>query len=89
MSNKYKMICGCEICILVKGMKNDLNAYMSILIRKFKSKKDKNAKAKAKTYKKSIYDNNGHLHEYPKKILLCIQCPSIENFNMTHMGCIL
>ena len=89
MSNKYKMMCGCEICILVKGMQNDLNAYRLLLLRKFENKNGKKAKMKAKAYKKYVYDNDEHLHVHPKKALLCIQCPPIENFNVPHMGCII
>ena len=52
MSNKYKMMCGCEICILIKGMQKDLNAYRLILMKLNESKKSKIAKRKAKLYKK-------------------------------------
>ena len=65
ISNKYEMMRGCDICILVKGMQNYLNVYMLTLIRKFESKKGRKAKSKAKTYKKSVHDNNEHLHEHP------------------------
>ena len=83
------MMCGCEICILVKGMQNDLNAYRLLLLRKFESKNGSRAKTKAKAYKKYVYNNDEHLHVHPKKVLLCIQCPPIENFNVPHMGCII
>ena len=27
MTNKYKEMCGCEICISIKSLQNDLNSY--------------------------------------------------------------
>ena len=35
ISKKYKMMCRCEICILLKGMQNGLNVYRLIFIRNF------------------------------------------------------
>ena len=70
MSNKYKMMCGCEICILIKGMQNDLNAYRLLLLRKFENKNGKKAKIKAKAYKKYAYDNDEHLYVHPKKSIV-------------------
>ena len=83
------MMRGYEICILEKGIQNDLNAYRLLLLRKFESKNVTKAKIKAKVYKKYVYDNDEHLRVHPKIAFLCIQCPSIENFNVPHMGCII
>ena len=66
-TNKYKMMCECEICILVKGKQNKLNAYKLLLIRKFENENGKKTKIKAKAYKKYVYDNDEHLHVHPKK----------------------
>ena len=83
------MMCGYKICLLVKGMQNDLNACKLILVRKFECKNGKKEKSKGKAYKKFIYANNEHLHQHQKKYLLYIQCLLVEKFNVPHMGCIL
>ena len=87
MSNKYKQMCGCEICIMAKSHQLDLNAYrLSLLRRLEKSGIDRE---KSRLYKHSIYKDNKHLHIHPKDALKCIQCPNVTGFSTPKMECIL
>ena len=87
MSNKYKQMCGCEICIVIKSLQSDLNQYrLSHLHRLEKSKIDS---VRTKEYRQTIYKNNKHIHSHPKEALLTIQCPPVFGFQVPHMKFIL
>ena len=87
MSDKYKEMCGCEICIMAKSHQSDLNAYRLYMLKRMqKSKVDTNTTG---LYKYAVYRNNKHLHEKPKDALQCIQCPPLDGFSVPQMKCIL
>jgi len=70
MSDKYKEMCGCEICIMANTHLSDLNAYkLSMLKRLQKSKVDTNATS---LYQYDVYHDNKHLNEKLKYALQSI-----------------
>ena len=78
MSDKYKQMCGCEICILAISLQNDLNSYrLSHLRRLQRSRIDV---VKTNEYRTQIYNNDKHVHPHPKVALRCIQCPPVDGF---------
>ena len=87
MSDKYKQMCGCEICIMATGLQNDLNSYRLVHLRRLKQSRIDIIKANE--YQKQVYNNGIHLHPHPKDALLCIQCPPVDGFQVPHMKCIL
>ena len=87
MSDKYKQMCGCEVCILATSLQNDLNSYRLFHLRRLE--KSRIDITNTNNYRKQIFKDGKHIHPHPKDALQLIQCPPIEGFNIPHMQCIL
>ena len=87
MTDKYKQMCGCEVCIMSTGLQNDLNSYRLSHLRRLEDSRIDIRKANE--YRKKVYNNGIHMHPHPKDALLCIQCPPVDGFHVPHMKCIL
>ena len=77
MTDKYKQMCGCEVCILAVSLQNDLNTYRLSLIRRMQQSRID--RIKTNEYRSQVYNNNKHVHPHPKDALLCIQYPPVDS----------
>ena len=87
MTDKYKQMCGCEVCILAISLQNDLNSYRLTHLRRLE--KSRIDIISTNNYRKQIYKDEKHVHPHPKDALRLIQCPPVDGFQVPHMKCIL
>ena len=87
MSDKYKQMCGCEVCILATSLQNDFNSYRLYHLRPLE--KSRIDITNTNNYRKQIFKDGKHIHPHPKDALQLIQCPPVEGFQVPHMKCIL
>ena len=87
MTDKYKQMCGCEVCILAIILQNDLNSYRLTHLRRLE--KSRIDVTNTSNYRKQIYKDGKHVHPHPKYALRLIQCPPVNEFQVPHMNCIL
>jgi hypothetical protein len=83
MTERYKQMCGCEICIVVRSMQSSLNIYRLDLLKRLRNdastfrpntRNRRIATERAEAYAGAIYPNGQHIHGRPKDALQAIQC---------------
>ena len=83
MTDKYKQMCGCEVCILATSLQNDLNSYRLYHLRRLE--KSRIDITNTNNYRKQIFKDEKHIHPHLKDALQLIQCPPVEGFQVPHM----
>lgn len=100
MTGRYKVTCGCKICITIKQQQESLNLFRLRVLRSLNGKvasfanntrscQESAAEEKANNYRNEIYKNGKHLHEKPKDAMKTIMCPNVDGFGLPHMRCTL
>ena len=102
MSPRYKVMCGCEVCIIMDQQHRSANSYRLKLLRKLekdaaatrgarstRSNETSVAIRRADEYKEAIFSNGSHLYPRPKDALGAIMCPMPEGHDTPRMRCIL
>ena len=87
MTDRYKHICSCKICVIIFSMPESLNRYwlehLNLLREQARDKGGQivhlgvDATGKSNSYANDVYTNNQHMHLNPRDAILAIQCKPI------------
>ena len=94
ITDSYKQMCGCKICVIIYSMQASLNFYwLENLNQLMKQARDKggriahsgvDATEKANSYANNVYPNNRHIHFNPRDALFVIQYNPADEFSVPH-----
>jgi hypothetical protein len=93
MSTRHKIMCGCEICIIVRSHQKTLNAWRRRKIRMIKNLTGEERSTLQQEYieETSIQTEDGTirlLHEEQRDALSAIQCGEVEGCGLPHWNCV-
>ena len=100
MSDRYKIMCGCEYCIQMYNVHQNYNQYINCLIKKMENKIPKtrpntrdrrDAKDRLHNYKSKVQVNGNHRYPRVKDAMYCMMCkaPDEQFPSLRHIDCVL